>query len=87
MEALSAAVYRGKTHLVKAEVATIYPDNPVAVWDKLASELKVLTAPAYHHGILATHFELAGFDVRRMLEPALNFPAMAALLGILDVKW
>ncbi len=62
--------YQGKIHFVRAAVPTIYPDNPVAVWGKLASELEVETVPGDHHDILTKHFEILGSVLSRYLAEA-----------------
>jgi aspartate racemase len=52
--------YEGKIHFVRAAISTIYPDDPIAVWSRLARELEVVTVPGDHHGILAEHYEILG---------------------------
>jgi thioesterase domain-containing protein len=52
--------YHGKIHFVRVAVPTIYPDNPIAVWGKLASELEVQTVPGDHHEILTANYEILG---------------------------
>jgi acetoacetyl-CoA synthetase len=62
--------YQGKIHFVRAAVPTIYPDNPVAIWGKLADELEVQTVPGDHHEILTKHFEILGSVLSRYLGEA-----------------
>ena len=51
----------------------MFPDNPAAVWAKLANEFEVETVPGDHLGIMTTHFEsLASVLSRFVREPALS---------------
>jgi len=59
--------YQGKIYFVRAAISTIYPDNPTAVWGKLASELEVETVQGDHHGILAEHCEMLGSLLSRLI--------------------
>ena len=59
--------YEGKIHFVRAAISTIYPDNPSAVWGKLASELEVETVQGDHHGILTEHCEMLGSLLSRLI--------------------
>jgi acetoacetyl-CoA synthetase len=49
--------YRGKIKFVKADVNFYFPDDPAAVWGKLANELEVETVPGDHLEIVRTGFE------------------------------
>lgn len=49
--------YRGKIKFVKAEVNFYFPDDPAAVWGKLAEELEVETVPGDHLEIVRTGFD------------------------------
>lgn len=62
--------YEGKIYFVRAAISTIYPADPIAVWDKLARKLEVRTVPGDHHGILAEHFEVLGSVVSEYLRDA-----------------
>lgn len=62
--------YEGKIHFVRAAISTIYPDDPLAVWGKLARELEVVTVPGDHHGILAEHCEILGSVLSEYLRNA-----------------
>jgi acetoacetyl-CoA synthetase len=64
--------YHGKIHFVRAAVPTIYPDNSVAVWGKLADEVEVQTVPGDHHEILTKNFEILGSVLSRYLAEALK---------------
>lgn len=62
--------YEGKIHFVKAEAATIYPENPVAVWRNLAGDIEVQTVPGDHHEIMTKHFEILGSVLSRWIAKA-----------------
>jgi acetoacetyl-CoA synthetase len=49
--------YRGKIKFVKAEINFYFPDDPAAVWGKLANEIEVETVPGDHLEIVQTGFE------------------------------
>jgi acetoacetyl-CoA synthetase len=49
--------YRGKIKFVKAEVNFYFPDDPAAVWGKLADELEVETVPGDHLELVRDGFE------------------------------
>jgi acetoacetyl-CoA synthetase len=49
--------YRGKIKFVRAAVRSFFPDDPVAIWARLAAEFETETAPGDHTGMVATHFE------------------------------
>jgi acetoacetyl-CoA synthetase len=59
--------YSGKIRFVKAQVGSRYPDDPAAVWAKLAEELEVETVPGDHLGILTTHVESLASVVSRYI--------------------
>ncbi len=52
--------YQGKIYFVRAAISTIYPNDPIAIWGQLASELEVQTVPGDHHGILAENCAILG---------------------------
>jgi thioesterase domain-containing protein len=61
--------YGGKVKFVKAEIASEFPANPVAVWSGLIGKFEVETVSGDHQGMLATHFEsLAGLLSRYLRE-------------------
>jgi acetoacetyl-CoA synthetase len=49
--------YRGKITFVGAEVNSYFPNNPTAIWAKLADEFEVKTVPAGHLEMVTTEFE------------------------------
>jgi len=59
--------YEGKIHFVRAAISTIYPDDPIAIWGKLASGLEVETIQGDHHGILTEHCEMLGSLLSRLI--------------------
>jgi len=59
--------YPGEIKFVRAAVATAYPDNPTAVWGRLASRIEIETAPGDHNGMLQTA-TLAGILSRYIKE-------------------
>jgi acetoacetyl-CoA synthetase len=65
--------YKGKIKFVKAEVSTVFPSDPVAVWADLADGFEVETVTADHLGIMTTHFENLAAILSRYLREA--FPA------------
>jgi thioesterase domain-containing protein len=40
--------YNGKIHFVKAAVASVFPDDPAAIWRPLAKDFELETAPGDH---------------------------------------
>jgi hypothetical protein len=49
------AFYSGKINFVRAEISLRLPDDPVAVWSKLAGKVEVETVPGDHKGVVTTH--------------------------------
>jgi thioesterase domain-containing protein len=73
--ALALAHYRpqyycGKIKFVRAEISSYFPEDPVAVWGHLASELDVETVPGDHVAMIAAHFEHLGSVLSRYLAEA-----------------
>jgi acetoacetyl-CoA synthetase len=64
--------YRGKIRFVRAEISTEFPDDPVAVWRKLAEEFEVETVPGDHLGIMTTHFDTLASVISRFVKEALS---------------
>jgi acetoacetyl-CoA synthetase len=62
--------YAGKIKFVRAAIESEFPDDPVAVWAKLATEFEVETVPGDHRGILNTHFEQLASLLSRYLREA-----------------
>jgi thioesterase domain-containing protein/aryl carrier-like protein len=62
--------YCGKIKFVRAEIPSHFPEDPVAVWGHLASELDVETVPGDHVAMIATHFEQLGSVLSRYLAEA-----------------
>ena len=53
--------YRGKISFVRAQSNSYFPDNPAAIWGKLAEEVEVVTVPGDHLDMITSGFEdLAG---------------------------
>lgn len=63
--------YRGKIKFVKAEINFYFPDDPAAVWGKLANELEVETVPGDHLEIVRTGFESLAAVLTRYLRGTL----------------
>jgi acetoacetyl-CoA synthetase len=63
--------YHGKIRFVRAEVATEFPDDPVAVWGKFTDELEVETVPGDHLGIMTTHFDSLALVISRFVKESL----------------
>jgi acetoacetyl-CoA synthetase len=64
--------YRGRIRFVKAEISTVFPDDPFAVWSRLADKFEVETIPGDHLGMLTTQYERLGLVLSRYLEEALS---------------
>jgi thioesterase domain-containing protein len=47
--------YQGQIKFVKAAIASVFPDDPVAVWGKLAGGLEVWSAPGDHTGMIRSN--------------------------------
>jgi acetoacetyl-CoA synthetase len=52
--------YPGRINFVKPEISTDFPDNPAAVWSRLAEQFDVETIPGDHWSMLTTEFEKLG---------------------------
>jgi acetoacetyl-CoA synthetase len=59
--------YNGKIRFIKAQISSDFPDDPVAVWAKLANEFDLESVPGDHLGIMTTHFETLAFVLCRCL--------------------
>ena len=64
--------YAGKIRFVRAEIGTEFPDDPVAVWGKLAEEFEVETVPGDHLGIMTTHFDTLASVISCFVKEALG---------------
>jgi acetoacetyl-CoA synthetase len=62
--------YRGKIRFVRPEANSYLPNDPIAVWKNLATELEVETVPGDHVGMVETHFESLGAVLTRYVEEA-----------------
>jgi len=60
--------YRGKIRFVRPEGKSYLPNDPTAVWKKLATELEVETVPGDHLGMVETHFESLAAVLTRYVE-------------------
>jgi acetoacetyl-CoA synthetase len=62
--------YRGEMRFVRAEIGTIFPDDPVAVWSHLAEEFEIETIPGDHWSVLTTGFDKLGSTLTDYLHEA-----------------
>jgi thioesterase domain-containing protein len=62
--------YSGEIKFVRAEIVSDFPDDPAAVWSRLAAKLQVETVAGDHLGILGTHFESLASVISRYLREA-----------------
>lgn len=70
--------YPGKIHFITAQIKTVFPSSPAAVWHNLSSEFSLETVPGAHHGMLQTSAAtLASSISRHMAEGLKNEPAVA----------
>jgi acetoacetyl-CoA synthetase len=60
--------YRGKVRFVRPEANSYLPNEPIAVWKNLATEVEVETVPGDHVGMVETHFERLGAVLSRYVE-------------------
>lgn len=49
--------YNGKVHFIRAEIVSVFPDDPTAVWNQYAKEFELETVPGDHFGMLTTHVD------------------------------
>ena len=47
--------YDRKIHFVRAETASVFPDDPRSVWGQLSKEFELETVPGDHFDMLTTH--------------------------------
>jgi thioesterase domain-containing protein len=47
--------YEGKINFVKAEIASSFPDDPVAIWSPLSRQFEIESVSCDHVGLLTTH--------------------------------
>ena len=52
--------YPGKIKFVRAEISTLFPDDPVAVWSHVAGQFEIETIPGDHWSMLTTQFDKLG---------------------------
>ena len=62
--------YQGEIKFVRAAITTVFPDDPAAVWSKLAKKVEVETSAGDHHGMLATEFASLAAVLSRYLSGA-----------------
>jgi acetoacetyl-CoA synthetase len=62
--------HRGKIRFVKAVDNPEFPDDPIAVWAKLAEQFESETVTGSHYSILTTHSERLGSVLSRFLQEA-----------------
>jgi acetoacetyl-CoA synthetase len=70
LECYRPRFYRGKIRFVRPEGDSYLPNDPTAVWKKLATELEVETVPGDHLGMVETHFESLAAVLTRYVEEA-----------------
>jgi thioesterase domain-containing protein len=63
--------YQGKIRFVRPEANSYLPNNPTAVWKKLAAEFEVETVPGDHLGMVGVHFESLAASLARYISEAL----------------
>lgn len=74
----NAERYSGKIHFITAEIKTVFPSNPAAVWRDLSSEFSLEAVPGAHHGMLQTSAAaLASAISRHVAEGLKNEPGRA----------
>jgi acetoacetyl-CoA synthetase len=62
--------YRGEMRFVRAEIGTLFPDDPVAVWSHLAEQFEIETIPGDHWSVLTTGFDKLGSTLTDYLHEA-----------------
>ena len=62
--------YRGEMRFVRAEIGTLFPDDPVAVWSHLAEQFEIETIPGDHWSVLTTGFDKLGSTLTDYLREA-----------------
>ena len=62
--------YPGEIKFVRAEIPTDFPDDPVAVWARLAEKLEFDTVPGDHLGIVGTYYASLGSVLSKYLREA-----------------
>jgi acetoacetyl-CoA synthetase len=63
--------YRGKIRFVRPEANSYLPNDPTAIWKKLAAEFEVETVPGDHLGMVGTHFQTLAALLARYISEAL----------------
>jgi acetoacetyl-CoA synthetase len=64
--------YDGEIKFVRAAVLSFLPDDPVAIWSRLAAAFETETAPGDHVGMVATHFESLALVISRYLSESFS---------------
>lgn len=64
--------YQGKIRFVRPESNSYLPNDPAALWKKLAAELEIETVPGDHLGMVGTHFESLAAVLTRYVEEAVG---------------
>jgi acetoacetyl-CoA synthetase len=59
--------YRGKINFVTTEIKSFFPEDPVAVWGKLAAQLEVEVVPGDHLSIVTEHYKTLAAALTRIL--------------------
>jgi acetoacetyl-CoA synthetase len=60
--------YRGKIRFIRPEANSYLPNDPTAVWKRIAHEFEVETVPGDHLGMVGTHFESLAAVLTRYVE-------------------
>jgi acetoacetyl-CoA synthetase len=63
-------ICRGKIRFIRSETGSYFPEDPVAVWGRLATEFECETVPGDHQSMLTTHFDKLGIVLSRYLKEA-----------------
>jgi thioesterase domain-containing protein len=63
--------YEGKIRFVRPEANSYLPNDPTAIWKKLAAEFEVETVPGDHLGMVSLHFQSLAALLTRYISEAL----------------
>jgi hypothetical protein len=70
LERYRPTVYRGKINFVRPEANSYLPNDPTAIWKRLATELEIETVPGDHLGMVGTHFKSLAAVLTHYVEEA-----------------
>lgn len=63
-------LYKGKIKFVRAEIVSLFPPDPAAVWANLVDKIEIETVAGDHLGIITDHFESLAAVLSRFLKEA-----------------